>query len=104
MQLESGSVVGLSRKALMMLLGQSPLSFTEWPVPGNSKKKLWLRVCAASCAQATGVTGSYSPDSSSVGTSLVTASASIGGAGVTSQILQVSSIDCTFPTINFCNS
>src|SRR5882724_3180273 len=97
-QLESGWMVGSSRKAAMMLVGQSPPSITPCPVPGNSKKKLLLSVLAASLLQATGVAGSYSPASTSVGRSLLMAAASLIGEAGTFQMAQVSNIDWTAAT------
>jgi hypothetical protein len=43
----------------------------SWLNHGNRKKKLLLRVCAASIPFADGVTGSYSPSMSNVGMLLV---------------------------------
>src|SRR5262245_9587047 len=71
MQDTSGLVVGSLRKPTATLMAQEWL-VTPCPIPGNWKKKLWLKVSAVCCPQDGGVMGSYSPLRISVGISLIT--------------------------------
>ena len=62
-----------------MSRGTQPMALAPWPTPGTTKCRLLGSVLAASSAQAGGVTGSSSPESSSTGVSLRTGAAKLGG-------------------------
>jgi hypothetical protein len=82
-QLSSGLPLGSSMKLATIAMAQSwrPNS-SPCPEPGNMTKELCASVSVAVRPQAGGVTGSYSPPNTSVGTSLVTGSRSCGSVSV----------------------
>src|SRR5512146_408913 len=71
-QEESGAADGLSKNVSAMRRGQAWSTLGPCPASGTSKKWPLLSVLAACLPQAGGVTGSNWPESTRVGTLLVT--------------------------------